>query len=142
MTPEDIALVQQTMSEVSGSMETLTATFYERLFARNPSLQSLFGSDPASQRRKFGEELTEIVAVIRDFHRLTARTHELGARHERYGVTASHYGDVEAALLGTLEEVLGARFTPDVASAWRQAFDLVAETMIEGATSASGSLAT
>jgi hypothetical protein len=38
----------------------------------------------------------------------------LGSRHRGYGVSTEHYAPVGAALLWTLEQGLGAAFTPDV----------------------------
>ena len=42
----------------------------------------------------------------------------LGARHVRYGVRTEHFDVVGAALLWTLEQGLGERFTPAVRDAW------------------------
>jgi hypothetical protein len=43
---------------------------------------------------------------------------DLGRRHARYGVTDGHYETVRAALLWTLEQGLGSKWTPDVKAAW------------------------
>ena len=53
----------------------------------------------------------------------------LGQRHERYGARDADYETVGAALLWTLEQGLGAAFTPEVRGAWAQAYDLLATTM-------------
>jgi hypothetical protein len=53
----------------------------------------------------------------------------LGRRHAGYGVKDEHYATVAAALLWTLEQGLGARFTPDVREAWSAAYGLLASTM-------------
>jgi hemoglobin-like flavoprotein len=43
---------------------------------------------------------------------------------------------VGAALLDALASVLGDRFDPDTREAWALAYNLVAETMLEGAAAA------
>jgi hemoglobin-like flavoprotein len=47
----------------------------------------------------------------------------------RYGVEDAHYATVGAALLWTLEQALGADFTPSVSAGWSAAYELLADTM-------------
>lgn len=56
----------------------------------------------------------------------------LGARHLRYGVRHEHFDVVGVALLWTLEQGLGERFTPAVRDAWVAAWDVIAGAMREG----------
>jgi hemoglobin-like flavoprotein len=60
----------------------------------------------------------------------------MGARHAGYGVRAEHYQTVGAALLWTLEQGLGAKFTPAVREAWAATYELLAEVMQLGAADA------
>ena len=55
----------------------------------------------------------------------------LGERHAGCGVTAAHYDTVGQALLWTLEQGLGAVFTPDVKAAWAETYLLLAGVMQE-----------
>jgi hemoglobin-like flavoprotein len=57
----------------------------------------------------------------------------MGTKHGSYGVQEQHYGTVGACLLWTLEQGLGADFTPAVRDAWIAAYDLLAGTMKRGA---------
>ena len=54
---------------------------------------------------------------------------DLGRRHVGYGVKDHHYDTVGAALLWTLEQGLGAGFTPEVRKVWSDTYDLLADTM-------------
>ena len=56
----------------------------------------------------------------------------LGARHVRYGVRTEHFDVVGTALLWTLEQGLGERFTPAVRDAWIAAWDVIADAMRTG----------
>jgi hemoglobin-like flavoprotein len=53
----------------------------------------------------------------------------LGRRHTGYGVEERHYTVVESALIWTLAQGLGARFTKEVEQAWRVAYGALASAM-------------
>jgi hemoglobin-like flavoprotein len=54
---------------------------------------------------------------------------DLGRRHVTYGVTHAHYDTVGAALLWTIQKVLGPAFTADVQNAWATVYGVLATTM-------------
>ena len=132
MTPEQIAAVQEAAAKAAAD-DQLPVRFYERLFDADPSVRAMFPADLAAQRVKFREELEMLVDTLGRLGEFEARARELGARHRDYGVMASHYGTVRDALLGALSDVLGPAFTPEVEEAWRLAYNLLAEVMMEGA---------
>ena len=57
----------------------------------------------------------------------------LGARHAGYQVRPEHYDTVGTALILTLEQGLGAAFTPEARAAWVELYGVIARTMLEGA---------
>jgi hemoglobin-like flavoprotein len=132
MTPEQIALVERTLP--SGRvLDRVVADFYERLFAADPSLRQMFNMRPAVLRAKFAAELHEILLAINAHEKFLTRASALGARHASYGVRASHYATVGAALLAAMAHGLGAEWTGEVEHAWRMAYRLTAEVMMAGA---------
>jgi hemoglobin-like flavoprotein len=133
VTPEQIAAVQQTFAIAAEHADDLAVRFYERLFTIEPSVEPLFSTEPALQRAKFVDELTEIVRSISALDRFVPRARDLGERHVGYGVRTGHYRAVGQALLDAFGDVLGPLFTTEARAAWAQAYDLVAETMMEGA---------
>ena len=60
----------------------------------------------------------------------------LGARHADYGVKAHHYELVREALLDALADVLDDTWDSQARDAWGKAYDLVAETMMQGGAGA------
>jgi hemoglobin-like flavoprotein len=54
---------------------------------------------------------------------------QLGKRHAGYGVARSHYGTVGAALLKTLEQGLGDKFTDDTRTAWAGVYGVMVKAM-------------
>ena len=106
------------------------------LFRRNPALRSLFTIDLAEQQVRFARKLTELVEAIPRLDELLAHTRALGARHVGYGVRAADYQTVGAALVEALATVLGDSFDSETRQAWVLAYNLMAETMLDGAASA------
>jgi len=125
MTPEQITLVQSSFERLGPDLPTVTARFYQELFQRDPALRPLFTTDMAEQRVKFAQKLTEIV-----------HTRALGARHVGYGVRATDYQTVGDSLIAAIAAVLGEEFDAATREAWVLAFNIVAETMLEGAAAA------
>ena len=136
MTPEQITLVQSSFERLGPDLPVLTVRFYQELFERNPALRPLFTTDMAEQRVKFAQKLTEIVQSIPRLGELLIHTRALGARHVGYGVRATDYQTVGDSLLAALAATLGDEFDAQTREAWVLAFNIVAETMLEGAASA------
>ena len=136
MTPEQIKLVQSSFERARPELPVLATRFYQELFAHNPALRALFTTDMALQKVRFAEKLTEIVRAFPRLDELLAHTRALGARHVGYGVRVADYQTVGEALVAALAAVLGDSFDTQTREAWHIAYNLVAETMLEGAASA------
>jgi len=136
MTPEQITLVQSSFARLGPELPALTTRFYQELFGRDPALRALFTTDMAVQKVRFAEKLAEIVRAMPRLAELLGHTRALGARHVGYGVRVADYRTVEDALLAALAAVLGDSFDAPTREAWAIAYNLVAETMLEGAASA------
>lgn len=136
MTPEQIALVQSSFERLGPHQPGLATRFYEELFSRHPDLRSLFTTNMAEQEVKFAEKLALIVHAMPRLAELLTHTHSLGARHVGYGVRAADYRSVGEALLAALADVLGDGFDAATSEAWTVAYNLVAETMLDGAAAA------
>ena len=136
MTPEQITLVQSSFDRLGPQLPTLATRFYQELFARNPALRPLFTTDMAEQKVRFSRKLTEIVWAMPRLAELLTHTRALGARHVGYGVRVADYRTVGDALLAALAAVLGDSFDTPTREAWILAYNLVAETMLEGAAAA------
>jgi hemoglobin-like flavoprotein len=76
---------------------------------------------------------------LRDLDSITPKLHQLGARHVGYGARPEHYPVVADVLLASMAELAGESWTPEVATAWAAALNLVATAMLEGAEEAEAS---
>jgi hemoglobin-like flavoprotein len=133
MSPDQIALVQQSFRDVVPIKDLAAKMFYDRLFELDPGLKPLFRTSPHEQGQKLMTALAAVVGGLRNWETIEPTVRELGQRHVAYGVRPCDYDTVGAALLWTLEQGLGEAFTDEVKSAWTAAYQAVAATMIDAA---------
>lgn len=139
MTPERRQLVTESWKALAPNGPQVGAIFYRRLFEIDPSLRPLFKDAILDEQiRKLTTMLDLIVHWLDLPEKLVPVLKQLGARHQGYGVQDEHYAKVGTALMGTLEEGLGDKFTPDVRNAWSEAFLLISSLMRRGAAKVSG----
>jgi hemoglobin-like flavoprotein len=136
MTTNQKSLVKETFAKVVPIADTAAALFYGRLFEMDPSLRPLFRTDLREQGKKLMQMIGYCVGKLDQLDELVPAVKELGRKHAGYGAEEEDYATVGGALLWTLEQGLGAAFTPEVKAAWTTVYELLAATMIEGAKSA------
>ena len=130
----DVALVQQTWAQVLPIADDAAQLFYCRLFEIDPTLRKMFDhADMVEQRKKLMMIIGMAVRSLGRLDDLLPTVEALGRKHVAYGVTNEHYDTVAAALIWTLEQGLGAAFTPRVRSAWIETYTLLASVMQRGA---------
>ena len=126
----DIPLVQRTWEMVLPIADDAAQLFYNRLFELDPSLKPMFAhSDMAEQRKKLMQMITVAVRGLPRLDELVPAIEAMGRRHVGYGVTDAHYDTVGAALLWTLEQGLGAEFTPAARASWTATYFTLATVM-------------
>lgn len=133
MTPQQIDLVQKSFSDVKPIAATAAQLFYSRLFTLEPALRPMFKGEMGKQGQMLMSMIGAAVAGLKNLETLAPVVRQLGARHVRYGVRAEHYAIVGSALLWTLEQGLGPKFTPAVREAWSEAYELLSDVMQLGA---------
>ena len=122
MSPEQIALVRSSWSQVLPMRTTIADLFYSKLFELDPRLRPLFKNDMAHQGEKLIDMLDAAVNGLGKPQAIESSLKHLGQRHARYGASEGDYDTVAASLIWTLEQGLGDAFTPDVRQAWAQAY--------------------
>lgn len=133
MTPQEVALIQQSWAKVAPIREVAAELFYNRLFELDPALKPLFRGDMKEQGRKLMSMLSTVVSGLTRLEAMVPAVQDLGKRHVAYGVEDRHYDTVGAALLWTLGTGLGDDFTPEVKAAWTTAYVTLAGVMKEAA---------
>jgi nitric oxide dioxygenase len=134
MTPDQKELLRSSFALVAPVADQAATRFYERLFEADPSLRPRFAhTDMAGQRKALMGTLAVVVASLDRLDTLVPAVEALGRRHAGYGVADEDYATVGAALLATLEDLLGAAFTPATREAWGAAYGLLSGIMREAA---------
>ena len=141
MTPNQIALVQQSFSKVAPISEQAAKLFYGRLFEIAPEVKPLFRHDMTEQGRKLMATLAVVVGGLTKLETVLPAASALAKKHVAYGVKPQHYTPVGAALLWTLEQGLGPDWTPELAEAWTAAYTTLSGFMIDEAYGRSSAVA-
>jgi hemoglobin-like flavoprotein len=129
MTPEQIRYVQSTWGELAHEADHVAKAFYMRLFQIEPELRHKFPTDLNEQSQEFLQMLHLVVNGLVCFEELVPEIEDLGRRHLEYGVTQPHYDLVGQALISTLSDVLGHRFTKEAREAWVATYDRISNVM-------------
>ena len=133
MTPEQVELVKSSFAKIAPVKDQAAALFYRRLFELDPDLRPLFSGDMADHGAKLMAALGGAIAALDRFAPVLPTVRALGRRHAAYGVRPEHYATVGQALIWTLEQGLGADFTPATRRAWIDAYAGLAWAMIGAA---------
>ncbi len=129
LSDEQISIVQNSFVPVAKNQEKAGDLFYEYLFELDPTLQSLFNKDVNIQKRKFMNMLTALVSGLSDVDGMMPALLELGKKHRGFGVGIENYGTIGAALLSSLEKIIGKSWNEDQRQAWISVFTFLAVTM-------------
>lgn len=133
MQGEQVELVRSSFAKVAPIAPTAAALFYGKLFELDPNLRFLFRGDMQEQGRKLMGMIATVVGQLDRLETITPAIHNLAQRHVRYGLTEGHYETVGAALLWTLQQGLGADFTPAVREAWAACYGTLSAEMKQAA---------
>ena len=137
LTPQEIALVQESFALVDPIADDAAGLFYNRLFEIDPSTRPLFKGDPAEQGAEQGRKLMGVlktaIASLDRFDKLIPALKIMGQRHHDYGVDFRHYESFAKALLWTLKQELRGSFSAEMEHAWAKTYSVIAEVMMKGA---------
>ena len=133
MTPQQISLIQQSWTEVVPISDTAAGLFYQRLFVLDPEVRPMFKGDMREQGQKLMKMLGLVVNSLTRLDELVPVAQDLARKHVDYGVKPAHYDTVGAALLWTLEQGLGSKFSDEVKSAWTAAYGVLSQVMKDAA---------
>ena len=133
MNQQQIHLVRSTFALVQPIAGDAAALFYDNLFKADPALRPLFKGDMTHQGQRLMGMIGSALQMLERPAALLPVLRSLGARHAGYRVREEHYDTVGSALILTLEQGLGAAFTPEARAAWIELYGVIAGTMREGA---------
>jgi NAD(P)H-flavin reductase/hemoglobin-like flavoprotein len=126
-------IIKESFALIEPRSEEISAYFYGRLFAENPSLRSFFPPAMDRQRERLFHALRKIAWSLDSPDTLAGFLSRLGRDHRRFAVTREHYDAMGRALLATLRKFAGDAWTAEMESAWRAAYTTAATTMVKAA---------
>jgi hemoglobin-like flavoprotein len=134
LTGMNLSALETSFDLVAPHGDELVERFYSDLFAAAPAVIPMFANtDMVRQRQMLLSALVLLRRSLRNLEAIVPALRRMGARHVAYGARSAHYPTVGAVLIGAMAEVVGEAWTPEYTQAWSEAFELVAQTMIEGA---------
>lgn len=134
MTPEQIKLVQTTFDRIRPVAQETGELFYQKFFEIDPTVRPLFKGDMKQQGLMLMTAIGMAVSNLDRPETIAGNIEALGQRHRQYGVRAADYNTFGAALMWTLEQVLGDAFTQEVREAWGETFALLSNSMKQATT--------
>lgn len=112
---------------------TITQAFYRKLFAAHPELTNLFNMGNQAngvQQQSLAMAVFAYAANIDNAAALAPVINRIVHKHASVGIKAEHYPIVGHHLLGAIQEVLGDAATPELISAWAEAYTELADLFI------------
>jgi NAD(P)H-flavin reductase/hemoglobin-like flavoprotein len=129
----DTHALQSSWDRVTRNGHAVPLYFYSHLFVSHPEVRSMFPLNMSNQRDKLVSALGRVVSHVDQIENDTAFLEHLGRDHRKYAVIAEHYNAVGASLCATLAHFLGDDWTPELASDWAAAYQVIARIMVEAA---------
>lgn len=131
----EVETLEESFDLVAAQGDELMRKFYDRLFETAPEVRPLFEKvDMDGQRQALLNMLVVLRESLRDLDDIVPDLEDLGARHVEYGAQAAHYPVVGEVLIGAMAEVAGDRWKPDYTAAWQEAYGVVQNVMLSGAS--------
>ena len=126
---EHVRLIQESYRQVEPASDLVATLFFHRLLEIAPEVQPMLQGDMDEQRKQVLIALGLAVASLDRFDDIVPSLKLLGSKYSTIGVEPYHYGAVGEALLWTLNQSLGSRWSPELQDAWTALCTIVAETM-------------
>jgi len=131
----NVELLESSFTQVNENSLEFTERFYTSLFVDYPDIQPLFANTSMEkQRKQLFQSLVFTVNNLRKPDVLSSALKGLGTRHVQYGVLPQHYPMVGSSLLKAFAAILDTTWTPDMQQAWTEAYEVITQLMLEGAT--------
>jgi methyl-accepting chemotaxis protein/nitric oxide dioxygenase len=131
MTPEELAVLRDSLRDMRSVGPAAAEAFYAELFRLEPSVPELFHLPGKEQSAIFLHELDALLSAVSDLPSFVMRARRLGRLHAGRGVRAEHFRSAATALDAMLRAVYGADLSPAVNLAWRHAYGIAAQVMQE-----------
>lgn len=129
----NVELLNSSFAEIELRADDFTDCFYQTLFTDYPEVKPLFSNTHIDEQgKKLFASLVLVVKNLTAPNTLIDVLRGLGTRHIKYGVLPKHYPMVGRTLLKSMSFILQDRWTDETAIAWTEAYQAIAEIMLDG----------
>lgn len=133
LSPHTISVVKATVPALEAHGLDVTRRMYERLF-QDPSIKDLFNQshhgETGSQPKALAGAILAYARNIENPGVLAAAIERIAQKHVGLNILPEHYPAVAEALLGAIQDVLGAAATPEILAAWGEAYWFLADVLM------------
>ncbi|AOV06628.1 NO-inducible flavohemoprotein [Sporosarcina ureilytica] len=133
LSQETIDIIKSTVPVLEEHGKTITTVFYRNMFEAHPELLNVFNHANQSQGRQQTALANTVYAAAANIDNLEAilpAVIQIAHKHKSLGITEDQYPIVGYHLLGAIKEVLGDAATPEIISAWGEAYGVIADVFI------------
>jgi nitric oxide dioxygenase len=134
LNPSKIATVKATAPVLAAQGYAIIQRFYQRLFEAHPELKNLFNmrhQERGEQQRALAAAVLAYATHIDNLSALGPAVDRITHKHASLNVQPAQYAVVGEHLLAAIKEVLGDVATEDILSAWAEAYQALADIMID-----------
>jgi hemoglobin-like flavoprotein len=131
ITNADILLVQTTWNAVSEFSTKVIAGFYKHLFALAPEVKPMFKSDQATQEKRMALMINTIVNSADSLEEFKGSIAQLAKKHVHMGVKREYFPIVVTAIINSVEDQYGKKFTDAHRKAWYKILNQISAIMLE-----------
>ncbi|MGQ5701210.1 NO-inducible flavohemoprotein [Sandaracinobacteroides sp. A072] len=128
-----IALVKATVPALEAHGLDIVREMYDRMF-RNHEIRDLFNQshhgDSGSQPKALTGAILAYASNIDNLSALAPAVERIAQKHAGLQILPDHYPHVGEALLGAIEAILGEAATPEILTAWGEAYWFLANILI------------
>ncbi|CAO4163096.1 NO-inducible flavohemoprotein [Methylorubrum aminovorans] len=133
LSSQTIALVKATVPALETHGLAITRRMYERLF-ENTEIRDLFNQshhgETGSQPKALALAVLAYARNIDNLGVLTGAVERIAQKHVALNILPEHYPHVADTLLAAIGDVLGEAATPEILTAWGEAYWFLAELLI------------
>lgn len=110
--------------------EQITAKMYTILFERYPQTKPLFARAPKNQHEILAHSIITYCKHVDNLPMIWEELEKIAIKHVSADVHAGYYPMVGHSLLQAFKEVLGEKATPELLTAWKEAYFYLADVLI------------
>ncbi len=131
LSKNSIEIIKSTAEYITSRDTDITQAMYKILFSKYPNVQILFANAPKNQYMRLAEILSAYAVNIEKIDRLRPALFVIAKRHVEVGIKPVHYPMIGMVLMQAIEETLQNQATIEFMDAWREAFQVIANILIE-----------